>query len=106
MPKVEHELDTQNFEDYEEDCSKNLPAGGHRRRTDPNFIGYTFKNFEAVHPDAGAKTLAVSELHANRSVCLLLEDQDAHWIVLKRRQPEGFEIKVGRFAAENGIFLA
>lgn len=53
MPKVEHELDTQNFEDYEEDSSKNMPTGGNRRRTDPNFIGYTFKNFEAVRSDAG-----------------------------------------------------
>lgn len=56
VPKVEHELDTQNFEDYEEDSSKNLPVGGNRRRTDPNFIGYTFKNFEAVHPEEGMHT--------------------------------------------------
>ena len=54
-PQVEHELDTQNFEDYEEVSAKTLPLDGTRRRTDPNFIGYTFKNFEAVHSDAGKR---------------------------------------------------
>ena len=51
VPKVEHELDTQNFEPYEEVAGKGLPGDRARRRTDPNFIGYTFKNFEAVHSD-------------------------------------------------------
>lgn len=58
VPKVEHELDTQNFEDYDEDVAKSAPTGVNRRRTDPNFIGYTFKNFEAVHPDGSQSLLA------------------------------------------------
>ena len=53
VPKVEHELDTQNFEPYEEVQGKGSVADRVRRPTDPNFIGYTFKNFEAVHSDAG-----------------------------------------------------
>lgn len=53
VPRVEHELDTQNFEQYEEVQSKSSPNENSRRRTDPNFIGYTFKNFEAVQSEAG-----------------------------------------------------
>jgi hypothetical protein len=56
-PPVEHELDTQNFEQYEDD---NPPAslaagGGSRSRpiADPHFIGYTYKNWDAVHATQG-----------------------------------------------------
>ena len=53
VPKVEHELDTQNFEDFEEqDRSKAASASRSRFSSkDPHFIGYTYKNWEAVQPD-------------------------------------------------------
>jgi serine/threonine kinase 38 len=48
---VEHELDTQNFEQYEDDGATGLTPGGSRSRpiADPNFIGYTYKGWDAVH---------------------------------------------------------
>ncbi|PRW59736.1 serine threonine- kinase tricorner-like [Chlorella sorokiniana] len=50
-PAVEHELDTQNFEQYEDDGATGLTPGGSRSRpiADPNFIGYTYKGWDAVH---------------------------------------------------------
>jgi len=50
-PTVEHELDTQNFEQFSEE--QPLKGKGNRRwqKTDPNFIGYTYKNWEAVTTD-------------------------------------------------------
>ena len=56
VPQVEHELDTQNFEHFDEDMSGGGAAGGRKwgaTKADPNFIGYTYKNWEAVHPEAG-----------------------------------------------------
>ncbi|EFN54238.1 hypothetical protein CHLNCDRAFT_135759 [Chlorella variabilis] len=50
-PAVEHELDTQNFEQYEDEGGSGLTPGGSRSRpiADPNFIGYTYKNWDVVH---------------------------------------------------------
>jgi serine/threonine kinase 38 len=67
---VEHELDTQNFEQFEEDpnaAANSATAGsggaGSRKwianKTDPNFIGYTYKNWEAVQPSAEGLTTGV-----------------------------------------------
>lgn len=51
VPVVEHELDTQNFEQFEDELSRAEGSGGRRRaKADPNFIGYTYKNWEAVQP--------------------------------------------------------
>lgn len=51
IPRVDHELDTQNFERFDEDAAMASPSGGAKKWTkaDPNFIGYTYKNWEAVH---------------------------------------------------------
>jgi serine/threonine kinase 38 len=50
MPRVDHELDTQNFERFDEDMNMTSPAAGRKWHVaDPNFIGYTYKNWEAVH---------------------------------------------------------
>lgn len=59
VPRVDHELDTQNFERFPEEHPpapagappKKWPAGA---KPDPNFIGYTYKAWEAVHPETGA----------------------------------------------------
>ncbi|CAL5229889.1 g13304 [Coccomyxa viridis] len=51
VPTVTHELDTQNFEEFEEKEAASGSASNRRRlRADPNFIGYTYKNWEAVSP--------------------------------------------------------
>ena len=55
VPEVAGELDTRNFEHFDEDASMSAPrvhgrarAGAAVKVPDPNFIGYTFKNFEVV----------------------------------------------------------
>ncbi|EFJ43530.1 serine/threonine protein kinase 19 [Volvox carteri f. nagariensis] len=59
VPRVDHELDTQNFEHFDEDKSGSqggTAGGGSGRgkkwlaKADPNFIGYTYKNWDAVTP--------------------------------------------------------
>lgn len=53
-PTVKHPLDTQNFENFDEQAPVALNPGGMKRwaRADPNFVGYTYKNWEAVQPGA------------------------------------------------------
>ena len=56
VPRVEHALDTQNFERFDEEAGPAGGSGGKRwARADPNFIGYTYKNWEAVGSPAGAR---------------------------------------------------
>ena len=58
VPTVTHELDTQNFEEFEEKEPSSAAASNRRRlRADPNFIGYTYKNWEAVSPREGEPCL-------------------------------------------------
>ena len=59
VPTVTHELDTQNFEEFEvkEPASESMSAR-RRLRADPNFIGYTYKNWEAVSPRDGEPGLS------------------------------------------------
>lgn len=57
-PAVEHELDTQNFEQYEDEEEGAEVGGGARPSrpvADPHFVGYTYKNWEAVDAAAGGK---------------------------------------------------
>ena len=69
VPTVTHELDTQNFEEFEEKEAASGSASNRRRlRADPNFIGYTYKNWEAVSPRQGEHCLplaAASIRHAS-----------------------------------------
>lgn len=56
---MDHELDTQNFEQFDEEGPEGGSSSGSGRKwlnkaADPSFIGYTYKNFEAVQPPAGA----------------------------------------------------
>jgi len=57
VPDVDGELDTQNFEDFDEDESmknkKELAQG--REKKDLDFIGYTYKNFEVVGEEVHKK---------------------------------------------------
>jgi len=56
-PRVEHALDTQNFERFDEEAGPAGGSGGKRwARADPNFIGYTYKNWEAVASPSGARS--------------------------------------------------
>lgn len=60
-PAVEHELDTQNFEQYEDESSS-VPSGSRSRPiADPHFIGYTYKAWDAVHGGAGEAKQRVKE---------------------------------------------
>ncbi|CAD7702971.1 unnamed protein product [Ostreobium quekettii] len=55
VPKVEHELDTQNFEKFEEEAQMNKARQMRARhgQRDPEFIGYTYKNYEATTAQGG-----------------------------------------------------
>ncbi|KAK9811663.1 hypothetical protein WJX72_007923 [[Myrmecia] bisecta] len=53
VPIVEHELDTQNFEHFDDELHTASSGGKRWARADANFIGYTYKNWEAVHAEAG-----------------------------------------------------
>mmetsp|Transcript_12292 Transcript_12292/g.36980 ORF Transcript_12292/g.36980 Transcript_12292/m.36980 type:complete len:489 (-) Transcript_12292:1086-2552(-) len=64
QPTVSHELDTRNFEHFEEEAA--VPSSEERRRSlsarhtaDPHFIGYTYKNWDAVHPTAASRSSRV-----------------------------------------------
>ena len=61
QPTVKHPLDTQNFEKFDEQAAVGLNPGGMKRwaRADPNFVGYTYKNWEAVQPGAHDSKSAV-----------------------------------------------
>uniref|UniRef100_A0A7S0RC03 non-specific serine/threonine protein kinase n=1 Tax=Pyramimonas obovata TaxID=1411642 RepID=A0A7S0RC03_9CHLO len=52
QPKVEGELDTQNFESFDEDASMERPRSASSSRAwknkDLDFLGYTYKNFEVL----------------------------------------------------------
>lgn len=56
-PALEHELDTQNFEQYEDtEGSKHHGSRSSRPVADPHFVGYTYKNFAGA--DAAKKIAA------------------------------------------------
>lgn len=46
-PSVSHQLDTQNFEHYDEDPAA-ASGGRNSRKADPHFVGYTYKNWEVT----------------------------------------------------------
>ena len=54
-PQLQHELDTQNFEQYEDDEAGIALESRSRSRpvADPHFVGYTYKNWEATDPASG-----------------------------------------------------
>ena len=74
VPKVEHELDTQNFERFEEDAqmkSHNLRQK-HRQR-DPEFIGYTYKNYEATTAQGGEGVVQLKKKGSQRASLAALQ---------------------------------
>mmetsp|Transcript_20125 Transcript_20125/g.33773 ORF Transcript_20125/g.33773 Transcript_20125/m.33773 type:complete len:104 (-) Transcript_20125:360-671(-) len=52
QPKVEGELDTQNFESFDEDVNMEHPRSNNSslawKHKDLDFLGYTYKNFEVL----------------------------------------------------------
>jgi serine/threonine kinase 38 len=91
-PALEHELDTQNFEQYEDEeggdghgASSGHGGGGgasggesrsrSRPVADPHFVGYTYKNWEAT--DAAAARQRVKETKAAPPRTSINELQDA-----------------------------
>ena len=77
VPTVTHELDTQNFEEFEvkEPASESMSAR-RRLRADPNFIGYTYKNWEAVSPRDGEPCLSNCSMQLGSLLC---QQNRCHW---------------------------
>jgi len=68
-PRVDHDLDTQNFEHFDEDMSGGSGSGAQRKwqaKADPTFIGYTYKNWEAVHPEHDVSAVQFKKKSASR----------------------------------------
>ena len=77
-PRVDHDLDTQNFERFEEEQALKGSGGPNARNycaKDPygNFIGYTFKNVEMVAPENGM--MKVKQKNAYRGSVRQLEQK-------------------------------
>lgn len=60
-PPMEHELDTQNFEQYDDDNDDLTQSFDHRSSisrnrpvADPHFVGYTYKNWDATNASKNA----------------------------------------------------
>jgi serine/threonine kinase 38 len=55
IPELEHELDTRNFENFEEDPDAPTSSAGAKwkKRADPTFMNFTYKSFQAVGRDEG-----------------------------------------------------
>lgn len=77
LPQVTDELDTQNFEKFEESsdhCQASSKTGPWRKMLsskDLNFVGYTYKNFELVNDDEVLEMGTVfSTFFMNNYVCL------------------------------------
>lgn len=72
VPPVEHDLDSQNFERFDEDAaasgagSSSSSSSKRVGKADPNFIGYTYKNWEAVHPSPGTGRMVLKKRTSNR----------------------------------------
>lgn len=68
-PALEHELDTQNFEQYDDEEQGNSAFEGpkHRPIADPHFVGYTYKNWDATDAAAAAAKNRVRESGLSRS---------------------------------------
>lgn len=70
-PTVTHELDTRNFEQFEEanqpKCEPKRQFSGNRGTADPHFIGYTYKNWDAVHINSASQSRRVQSNSASES---------------------------------------
>lgn len=68
IPRVDHELDTQNFERFEEDQALKGPRE-HKKYgpQDPEFIGYTYKNVEVVDHMDGSGMVQMKKRTQQRS---------------------------------------
>ncbi|XP_044493817.1 serine/threonine-protein kinase 38-like isoform X2 [Mangifera indica] len=78
IPEVNDELDTQNFENFEEsDHQPNTSSKTGPWRRDINFVGYTYKNFEIVndYQAAGIAELKKSTKPSRPSVKSLFENE-------------------------------
>lgn len=81
-PAIEHELDTQNFEQYEDDLlddfgryPSSLGSRSSRPIADPHFVGYTYKNFEAAERNASRNhSSRVSSADTSRASMTQLQD--------------------------------
>lgn len=74
VPKVEHELDTQNFERFDEDVQMNARSMRQRHgQRDPEFIGYTYKNYEATTAQGGEGIVQLKKKGVQRASLTALQ---------------------------------
>ena len=74
VPKVDHELDTQNFERFEEDVQMNARSMRQRHgQRDPEFIGYTYKNYEATTAQGGEGVVQLKKKGSQRASLAALQ---------------------------------
>uniref|UniRef100_A0ACD5TJH3 Uncharacterized protein n=1 Tax=Avena sativa TaxID=4498 RepID=A0ACD5TJH3_AVESA len=89
LPQVTDELDTQNFEKFEESsdhCQASSKTGPWRKMLsskDLNFVGYTYKNFELVNDDevlemAGLKKKEKAKRPSVKSLFDSAEEEEQH----------------------------
>ncbi|GAB2298386.1 hypothetical protein Dimus_032451 [Dionaea muscipula] len=86
IPEVNDELDTQNFEKFEESDHHHVRTSSKSWRkmlssNDLNFVGYTYKNFEIVndyHVPGIAQLKKKTSKPARPSVKSLFEEEDSH----------------------------
>ncbi|KAG2548497.1 serine/threonine-protein kinase tricornered-like [Panicum virgatum] len=108
LPQVTDELDTQNFEKFEEssDSVQCLAKAGPWRKMlsskDLNFVGYTYKNFELVndHDVPGMAELKKKEKAKRPSVKSLFDSPEGEE---KNNQEQGSEQQRDEAAAEGSM---
>lgn len=82
VPKVEHELDTQNFERFDEDAQMKSHGMRHRhRQRDPEFIGYTYKNYEASTAQNGEGVVQLKKKGTQRASLTAVQQNLQHMSV-------------------------
>ena len=74
IPEIEHELDTRNFENFEEDADapSSTSGGKWKKRADPVFMNFTYKSFQAVGRDEGTALICFSYSRTGQGPCLFL----------------------------------
>ena len=93
-PVVKHALDTQNFENFDEGHGTLIGGSpsqsGMKRwtRADPTFVGYTYKNWEAVHPAANdGELLHCLSVESSSAflTCVCLPHADSGMVQLRKK---------------------
>lgn len=68
IPELEHELDTRNFENFDEDpdAPSSTSGGKWKKRADPTFMNFTYKSFQAVGRDEAKGVVTMQKKQSKR----------------------------------------